>query len=84
MQNKFLRIILNKPYDTAIKLLHTNIPIIKDFIHNSITNAYHPNHENHLIRTTADYQIDKIPLKIRTKLPMHATLKITATKPVPT
>ena len=76
MQNKFLRIILNKSYGTAIKILHqlANIPTIKDFIHNSITNAYHANHENHLIRTTGDYQIDKIPLKIRTNLPMHATL----------
>ena len=74
MQNKFLRIILNKPYDTPIKLLHqlANIPTIKNFIHNS-TDAYHPNHENHPIRTIGDYQIDKIPLKIRTKLPMHAT-----------
>lgn len=76
IQNKFLRIILNKPFDTPIKLLHqlANIPTIKDFIVNSIASAYHPNHENHLIRTTGNYQIDKIPMKIRTKLPMHATL----------
>ena len=38
MQNKFLRIVLNKPYYTFIKMLHStaNIPIIQEFIRNSL------------------------------------------------
>ena len=45
-QNKFLRIILNKPYDTPIKHLHdtANIPIITEYIKHSLTQAYNPDH----------------------------------------
>ena len=75
IQNKFLRIILNKPYFTPIKLLHESakIPTIKKFIFDSLKKAYNPEHQNNFIRNTGNYDITAIPLKIRTKLPKHST-----------
>ena len=46
--NKFLRIILNKMYDTPIRILHViaNIQTIQDYITNSFETAYHTGHQN--------------------------------------
>ena len=73
IQNKFLRIILNKLYDTPIKTLHkiannTN----HQKLHTELSKAYNTNHPNPLIRNTGNYQIVNIPFKIKTKLPKHA------------
>ena len=69
IQNKLLRIILNKSYDTPICVLYeiTNIQIIQDYIANSLKTAYHTEHQNPLISQTGSY----IPLKIKKKLPKH-------------
>lgn len=74
MQNKFLHIILNKPYDSPIKTLHsiTNITIIKEFIQNLLIKAYNSNHPNPFVKSTGNYETTNIPLKIRTKLLKHA------------
>ena len=73
MQNKFLRIILNKPRDTRILTLHkiARIPTVQEYIRESISRAYNYTHTNPLIAETGNYDINKIPLKIRVKLPKH-------------
>ena len=73
IQNKFLRIILDKPYDTPIRVLHeiANIQTIQDYIANSLKTAYHTEHQNPLISQTGNY-INNILLKIKKKLPKHA------------
>ena len=79
MQNKkykFLRIILNKLYDTPIKKLHAtaNIPTIQEYIQNSFTTAYHLNHHNPLSNTRK--YVTNLPLKIKTRLPKHVITQI--------
>ena len=76
-QNKFLRIILNKPRDTPIEELHklANIQKIREYINESVNRTYNNAHDNPLISNTGNYEVRDIPLKIRIKLPKHATEK---------
>ena len=74
MQNKFLRIILNRHRRTPIALLHqqANIPTIAQYIQNSLTRTYNKNHPNPLIRNAGNYHINDISLNIRVRLSKHA------------
>ena len=74
MQNKYLRIILNKQRDTLAAFLHqmANIPTIEQFIWNSVQKAYDFSHL--LIRGTGNYSIEDLPLEIRVTLPKHVNL----------
>ena len=76
MQNKYLRIILNKQRDTPAALLHqmANIPTIEQFIRNSVQKAYDFSHLNPFIRGTGNYSIEDLPLKIRVTLSKHVNL----------
>lgn len=60
IQNKFLCIILNKPYDTPIHALHAiaNIQTIQNYIANSLKITYHTKHQNPLISQTENYDIN--------------------------
>ena len=71
MQNKFLRIILNKPRYTRIETLHSmaKIKTVRQYIKDSIALTYNHHHENPLVAATGNYNIEEIPLKIRIKLP---------------
>ena len=75
IQNKFLRIILNKPRDTKIDTLHkiAKIQTIKQFIKESVFRAYNHDHQNSLISNTGKYNVDEIPIKIKIRFPKHAT-----------
>ena len=74
IQNKFLRIILNKTRRTKTDVLHkaADIPKITEFIKESMQRAYNHQHHNPLIAAIGDYNIEKIPLKVKVKLPKHA------------
>ena len=74
IQNKFLRIILNKTRRTKTDVLHkvADIPRIAEYIRESMQRAYNHQHHNPLIAATGDYNIKQIPLKIKVKLPKHA------------
>ena len=58
-QNKLLRIILNKSYDTLISTLHrlANIQTIQEYIADSVNRAYNHTHHNPLIRGTTTFRI---------------------------
>lgn len=68
MQKKFFYIIFNKPYDILIRELQAiaNIPTIQEYISNSLTTAYRPNHHIHSSATLGN---TNIPLKTNTRLP---------------
>ena len=75
VQNKFLRIILNKARGTSINKLHelANIQPIGDYIAQSTSRTYNHLHTNPLISNTGNYNVQELPLKIKIKLPKHAT-----------
>ena len=75
MQNKFLRIILNKPRDTKITTLRklAKIPTIKQYIKEFVSRTYNLTHTNLLISSTRNYEVNEIPLKIKIRLPKHVT-----------
>ena len=74
-QNIFLRIIFNGPRDTktTTSLKLAKILTIKQFIYESVSRTYNHTHTNLLISNTGKYDINEIPLKIKIRLPKHAT-----------
>jgi len=74
MQNKFLRIILNAPYDTCIEELHKSAEIesIDEIMSLMISIAYNQDHDNPLIYDTSNYKIYDL-FRIRCRLPKHFT-----------
>ena len=71
IRNKFLRIILNKSYDTnSIHEWYASaiIQTIQEYIVNLLESAHHTGHQNPLISQTEHYNVNNIPLKIKKKL----------------
>ena len=75
IQNKFLRVALNKPYSTRISELHQNISTIKDEIAKQ-TKDFYTNKVKILEKTKDIGQIktDTCPFKIKHKLINHLLL----------
>ena len=75
IQSKFFRIILNKPRDTPIPVLHkmTKMRIIDEFIQDSGARVYNYNHNNPLINSTGNYNIQELLIRIRVRLPKYGT-----------
>jgi len=73
IQNKFLRVILNVPYDTRIKDLHTlaELESIDEIISRMLDSAYNHDHDNPLVKEIGNYNILDLPFKIRCRLPKH-------------
>ena len=74
IQNKFVRIILSKLYDTSIRIVHeiANIQTIEDYVANSLEVAYNTEDQNPHSSQTGNCNISNISLKIKKKLPKHA------------
>ena len=71
VQNKFLKIILDKPREYPTIPLHqeANIELIQDFINRQLQQLYKPQHANPLISSIGNYNQANIPLKITRKTP---------------
>ena len=71
--NKYLRIFLNQPYDTPIRVHEIpTIQTIQDYIANLLEIAHHTEYENLLMSQTGNYNVNNIPLQFKKKFPKHA------------
>ena len=66
LQNKFLKIVLDKPREYPTIPLHqeANIELIQDLINKQLLQLYKPDHANPLISSIGNYTSATIPLKI--------------------
>lgn len=77
IQNKYLRIILDMPPETAISVLHreANLEYVDTYIKRMVNRAYRPQHTNPLIACLGDYDAGNLPFKkIKCHLPKEFSL----------